>query len=215
MWVGILLGFAVLCVIGGPLLRQRLAIGVLVVATLVTGFLLFGGSAGKEAVRPVVERGETLVNPTKAEHESSLEQRGAETKVAWKKARSNLLFGIGPGVPFGFSIPEAVRTSEGTVVGFSQPQQLFLHNQYLYLLMITGIPGLLAFLVFLGTPVVTAFRFARDDFTTIACALGIAMIMLSAFVAIYFTVVDMTAVLGLLAGVTTAAVEARRRGEGT
>jgi O-antigen ligase len=212
MWIGIGVGFVVLLILGGPLVRKRLGIACLVLATAVTFFVMVGGSTGKETVQPIVERGETLVNPAKTAHESSVDQRLAETEAAWKTARDNLLFGIGPGVPFGFAIAEAQRTSSGTIYSITHLPQLFLHNQYLYLLMITGIPGLLAFLFFLGTPLLNGLRFLRDDLLMLGCAIGIGMIMVSAVVAIYFTVVDMTAVLGLLAGVVTAGVdEARER----
>lgn len=214
MWIGILVGFLVLLVLGGPLLRKRLGIACLVVAAAVTFFVMVGGSAGKETVQPLIERGETLVNPSKTSHESSVDQRLAETEAAWKTARSNLLFGIGPGVPFGFAISEPQRNGSGTIVTVTQLPQLFLHNQYLYLLMITGIPGLITFVVFLGTTVVDGLRYLRDDLLLLSCAIGIGMIMISAVVAIYFTVVDMTAILGLLAGVVTAGVEEVKGVEG-
>ena len=87
--------------------------------------------------------------------------------------------------------------------------QLFLHNQYLYLLLIAGIPGLIAFVLFLGVPVALAVRRVPRDPAIAACGVGIAMIMVSAIVAIYFTTEDMTAVLGMLAGILVADPEGR------
>lgn len=207
MWIGVIFGFVVIAVLGGALLRKRFGVAVTVLAAALTLFILIGGAASNETIEPVIERGETLIHPSKTAGEGSLESRAAETEIAWRKFRENPVFGIGPGVPFGFSVPEAVRTGSGAIVGFTHTPQRFLHNQYLYLLLIAGIPGLVTFLVFLGTPVVLALRRRRDDLATLSCAVGIAMIMVSAVVAIYFSVVDMTSVLGLLAGAVIASVE--------
>jgi O-antigen ligase len=207
MWVGVIFGFVVIAALGGILLRKRLGVAVAVLAAGLAMFILIGGAAGDETIEPVIERGETLIHPDQTAGESSLESRAAETKAAWKKFQENPIFGIGPGVPYGFAVPEAIRTGSGAIVGFSHSPQLFLHNQYLYLLLIAGIPGLVAFLVFLGTPVLIALRRKRYDLSTVSCAVGIAMIMISAVVAIYFSVVDMTAILGLLAGAVIAGIE--------
>ena len=95
--------------------------------------------------------------------------------------------------------------------GDTHVPQLFLHNQYLYLLLSPGIPGLIAFLVFLGTPLHYALRRFPRDPSIIACGVGIATIMISAVVAIYFSVDDMTAIFGLLTGVIVADAEGRAR----
>jgi hypothetical protein len=75
--------------------------------------------------------------------------------------------------------------------------------------LIAGIPGLLAFLVFLGVPMAQAIRRSPGDPAIAACGVGIALIMISAVVAIYFTAEDMTAVLGLLTGIIVADREGR------
>ena len=54
-----------------------------------------------------------------------------------------------------------------------------------------------------------SFRRAPIDPAITACGVGIAMIMISSVVAIYFSVEDMTAVLGLLAGVIVADLDGR------
>jgi O-antigen ligase len=95
------------------------------------------------------------------------------------------------------------------IIGSTSVPQLFLHNQYLYLLLISGVPGLAAFLLFLGLPIAQAVRRTPRDPAITSLAVGIAMIMISSVVAIYFTVDDMTAVLGLLAGVIVADAEGR------
>jgi hypothetical protein len=75
--------------------------------------------------------------------------------------------------------------------------------------LISGIPGLIAFVLFLGLSVTTAWRRTPRDPAVAALGIGIALIMVSAVVAIYFTVIDMTAVLGLLTGVIVADSEGR------
>jgi O-antigen ligase len=207
MWVGVLLGFVVILMAGGTRLRKQMLLALTLLATLITVFVLVGGSAGNETVEPVIERGETLIHPGKTAGESSLQSRAQETSIAFKTIKENPVFGVGPGVPFNVFITEAVRTGSGQVIGFTHTPQLFLHNQYLYLILVSGIPGLIAFVIFLGTPVVLALRRKRDDLLTVACGVGVGMIMVSAAVAIYFSVVDMTAMLGLLTGVVIAGVE--------
>jgi O-antigen ligase len=96
------------------------------------------------------------------------------------------------------------ETNDSSLTGYILVPQLFLHNQYLYLVLIAGVPGLIAFLFFLLTPLVAVVRRVPRDPAITACGVGIAAIMLSAVVAIYFTVENMTAVLGLLTGVIIA-----------
>jgi hypothetical protein len=66
------------------------------------------------------------------------------------------------------------------------------------------VPGLIAFLVFLIAPIRDAFERRPRDPAITACGIGLVLIMISALIAIYFTVEDMTAILGLLAGVIVA-----------
>jgi O-antigen ligase len=207
MWVGVLLGFVVILMAAGTRLRKQMLYAMVLLATAITVFVLIGGAAGNETIAPVIERGETLIHPSKTAGESSLLSRQAETEIAFEAIKEHPVFGVGPGVPFGVFITEAVRTGSGEVIGFTHTPQLFLHDQYLYLILVAGIPGLIAFVIFLGTPVVLALRRRRNDLSTLACAVGIGMIMVSGFVAIYFSVVDMTAMLGLLAGVVIAGIE--------
>jgi O-antigen ligase len=206
MWIGVIFGMILMAIFGGGLLRMRLAVSILVAVAGIALMLTVGGSSTDRVLKPVVERGETLVNPSKTAQESSLESRALETSVAWRAVESNPVFGVGAGASFGVYLTEAVR-SGGSVIGFTRIPQLFLHNQYLYLVLVAGLPGLIAFLVFLGTPVAYSVRRWRRDTAMLACGVGIAMIMLSSFVAIYFSVIDMTAVLGLLTGVIVASAE--------
>jgi O-antigen ligase len=207
MWVGILLGFVVMMAVGTVRFRKQVVFGMLVLLTAITFFVLVGGTAGNETIEPVIERGQTLVNPGKTSKESSLQSRALETKIAWGEVKKHPLLGVGPGAPFGVYLLEGVRGRDGAVIGYHHQPQLFLHNQYIYLILIAGIPGLIAFILFLGSAVVRAIRRRPKDLAIVACGVGVGMIMVSSFVAIYFSVVDMTVVLGLLTGVIVASAE--------
>ncbi|MBK5218720.1 MAG: O-antigen ligase family protein [Thermoleophilia bacterium] len=204
MWLGIIAGLVMMMVAGGPFVRNRLAIALAISVAGIVLLASFGSATDSRLLDPVVQRASTLLNPSRVEASSSLTDRDLENSVAWPAAQRNALLGIGPGVDFGVYNREFVGPHSIQV----EPQ-LFLHNQYLYLLLICGVPGLLAFLFFLGIPIVRAFKRIPTDPAVTACAVGIVTIMISSIVAIYFSVEDMTAVLGLLTGVIVADAENR------
>lgn len=204
MWIGLAIGLVLMTLVGGQAVRRRLAAALATLVAVVALSLLLGGStAGNSTVEPIVQRGQTLLNPAKTGQENSLTEREHETTKAWGAVESHLLLGIGAGAPFGISSIHTL-TSGGFIVGYLTEPQLFLHNQYLYLVLIAGVPGLIAFVLFLGIPLISGLRRAPGDPAIAACAVGLALIMISSVVAIYFTVADMTAVVGLLAGVLVA-----------
>lgn len=203
MWLGIAIGLILMAIVGGTLVRSRLLAAVAVAiagAALIVGF--DNSTTNSQLVEPVVQRGSTIFNPSEVSEENSFKDRRLETELAWGKAKEYLLTGVGVGAPFNvFTVDQIAPHS------FLRTPRLFIHNQYLYLLLICGIPGLIAFLVFLGTPLTKAFRRLPRDPAIAACGVGLATIMISSLVAIYFTVEDMTAVLGLLTGVIVADAE--------
>jgi len=204
MWLGLFAGLALMMVVGGPFVRSRLTAALMVSVAALALLATFGSATESRVLDPVVKRGSTLLNPGKVEASNSLADRERETRIAWPKAQENAVLGIGPGVNFGvynfeFAGPHSIKVET----------QLFLHNQYLYLFLICGLPGLIAFLAFLAIPILRAFRRTPTDPAITACGVGIAMIMISSIVAIYFSVEDMTAILGLLAGVIVADHEGR------
>lgn len=205
MWFGLVVGLLLLLVVGGSFLRNRLATAVAVVVAGGLLLALLGPSAQESRLlAPVVERGSTILAPTDVTGESSYQDRARETDVAWETAMDNPIVGIGPGADFGLFHDQWLGGNS-----FVRVPQLFLHNQYLYLLVIGGLPALVAFLVFIGGPVLRAFRREPRDPAIAACGAGLAMIMISSLVAIYFTVVDMTTVIGLLTGVIVADADVR------
>ena len=214
MWMGIVLGALLMAVFGGTAVRHRLAVGCAVVLAGVAMLMVFGSSStNSQIVKPIVKRGATILDPGKTTHESSLEDRARETSTAWAVAQRHLLLGVGTGATFGVFVNEPIDTGS-FIIGVKTVPQFFLHNQYLYLILIAGIPGAIAFLVFLGTGVAQAIRRVPRDPAITALGVGLVMVMISSVVAIYFTVDDMTAMLGLLVGVIVADSEGRAvRGE--
>ncbi len=209
MWLGVFIGLLLMATIGGTVVRSRI---VAATAVALAGFALlavFGSSSSSDRiVEPVVQRGATIFNPGKTAKEDSLKDRARESDQAWATARQNPLFGVGAGASFGVIINEPIDTGS-FIIGFVPVPQLFLHNQYLYLLLISGLPGLIAFLVFLGSPLIHAMRRIPRDPSIAALGVGIVLIMISSVVAIYFTVENMTVVIGLLTGCIVADLEGR------
>ncbi len=204
MWIGVFAGLFLMAAFGGQFIRGRLATAVGTIVALLAALVIFGGSTTNgKLVEPVLKRGETIFNPSKTSQEASVTERERETSVAWKTVQSHPLLGVGAGASYGMLITQSVG-SKSLIVGYVQIPQLFLHNQYLYLILISGVGGLIAFVIFLGTPMLAALRREPRDPAIVACGVAIAMIMLSAVVAIYFTAENMTTVLGLLTGVIIA-----------
>jgi O-antigen ligase len=207
MWLGLVFGAILMAVLGGAAVRHRLAVGATIAIAGVAVLVIFGTSATQEQlVQPLVKRGATILNPGKTSRESSLEERSEETSLAFEVARRHPLLGVGAGASF--DVFKAKPISTGSfIIGTTNEPQLFLHNQYLYLVLISGIPGLIAFVLFLGSSLLDAMKRVPRDPAIVALGVGIAMIMISSVVAIYFTVDDMVGALALLTGVVVADAE--------
>lgn len=209
MWVGVIAGLFLMAAFGGAHMRSRLLLGVATVTGAIVALVLLAGSAAEsEVVEPVIERGSTIFNPEDTSREASVTERELETRFAWQTVQDKPLLGVGAGASYGMQVPQKVG-SQSLIVGYVSVPQLYLHNQYLYLVLISGVFGLVAFVVFLGSPLLATVRRLPRDPAIVACGVGIAMIMMSAVVAIYFTVENMTLVLGLLTGVIVADREGR------
>ena len=201
MWIGLTVGLILLAVLGGVAMRTRLALALTVGLAGIVLIGVVGAGLGQSAgVSALAQRGSTIIAPKEVSQESSLRDREAETRAAWHTAQDNLALGVGPGASYGVMLTVRVGSNS-----FLRVPQFFLHNQYLYLLVVGGVPALLAFLVFLVGTVRRAWSRTQRDPAIAACGIGIATIMMSAIVAIYFSVEDMTLPLGLLAGVIVAA----------
>jgi O-antigen ligase len=166
--------------------------------------VLFLGSAGAglgvgsdSAVRPLLERMGTLFNDpaTIGSNEKSLQGRASETRLALSSIGDNLVTGVGAGVSYGYYFNELQPSGRW----IPKPQK-FLHNQWLWLTLVGGVPLLLAWATFLGATLRRAWAPGREALTT-AAGVGLTMIMVSALVELYFSTEGMTTTIGLLAGV--------------
>jgi O-antigen ligase len=204
MWVGALAGLAALLVLGGVRVRRSFALGGSIAAVTVAICLLAGvGVSKKSPVEPIIQRGTTLLNPRAVTQENSLEDRAHETQKALVAIEAHPLQGVGPGAEFGVSYSE--RQADGS---YRPAPQLFLHDQYLYLVLAAGIPALLAFLCFLVAVLRRGWRLLGDP-DVMVWTVGVGMIMLSAFVMITYAAADMLTILMLLAGAIVASSEPR------
>jgi O-Antigen ligase len=194
MWAGLLVGLVGLVFLGGVRVRRPLAVGSAALVAAIALIAIAGVQLDRGPLAGFAERGETLFSPEKTTEESSLQDRGKETEQAWRTFQQHPVIGIGPGVPFGVYFDELQASGS-----YKRGHQLFLHNQYLYLLLICGIPGLLAFLGFL-TAAAGSVRRRLWDGDAVAWAVGVGQIALSAFVMISFADASSALALGLLCG---------------
>jgi O-antigen ligase len=202
MWIGLLCTMILMALLLTPQVRHRLVVGLLVIATSIVVLAAVAPGLGSESrVQPLVKRGSTLFKPDKVSEESSVTEREQETHRAWANAQDHLGIGVGPGAPFGVFHLQNVSYKGGT--GLRVPQ-LYLHNQYLYLLVIGGLPVIGAFLLFIGLALRRAWRLAPRDPSLIALGCGLVAILISGVVEIYFTTDHWTTTIGLVTGAIVA-----------
>src|SRR3954453_5762357 len=197
MWLGLIFGFALIIAVGGPATRRRLLLSSVAAAAAIALLVLAGPQAvgPSSKLAPLVKRGETLLSPGNELQDQSLRDRGNETEAAWKALQGHWALGLGVGAPFGVSFRDSLGGGR-----YQDVDQTFLHNQYLYLIVAGGVGALLAFLVFLGSTLLRAWRDRGRDPTLTALFAGVAMIMLSAFVMVAFVDYTFMALLSLIAG---------------
>lgn len=197
MWVGLILGLAVMIGIGGARVRYRLVLGLVTAAAGIFVLVLSGPEVAgpTSGLHPLVERGSTLLSPKAEANDSSLRARGQETQQAWSAVSGHLVTGLGPAVPWGTFFSEDL--GNGT---YRRSPQLFLHNQYLYLVVVGGVFALAAFLAYLLVIMRNAWVARARDPMLPALLVGVVMIMLSATVMISFTDDYFVATLALIGG---------------
>jgi O-antigen ligase len=199
MWLGVLFGLALVLALSSIHVRQRLLAGLaLAVAAIVLMFSLVGNSGGSQGLEPIVQRAASVLTPQQLGEESSLRDRAEESAQAWRTIQAHPVFGVGPGADFGvrFNHQEAQGVWVYTV-------QRFLHDQWLWLLLIGGVPALLAYVAFIATILGRAWSRLTRTPSQIALGAGIAMLMLSAFVMPYLGVKEFCLALGVVAAVVT------------
>jgi O-antigen ligase len=204
MWLGVIFGLALMLGLSGTHVRRRLLGGVtLAGAAIVLMFTVVGGdSAGSQGLEPIVERAASVLTPQQLGEESSLRDRAEETAQAWRTVQAHPVLGVGAGADFGvrFNHQEAEGVWVNTV-------QRFLHDQWLWLLLIGGVPALLSYVAFVATILARAWRRSARTPSQTALGAGIATVMLSAFVMPYLGIKEFCVALGVVAAVVTRARE--------
>jgi hypothetical protein len=172
------------------------SLGFVVVLVLLLGAGAALSTGRNSVLRPVAERATTLfVSPTSiGSKEKNLQSRAVETRYALGTIEGNLLTGIGGGVPYGMWFKEA-RSSDRWI----RVPQKFLHNQWLWLVLVGGIPLMLLWGGFLVSSLRMAWTRPRDPLLS-ALGVGLAMIMISGLVELFFSTEGMTLTIGLLTG---------------
>jgi O-antigen ligase len=197
MWLSGAFAFVLVLLVAGPRVRGRLLIGLALIVAAIALLIAVpqGNSVGTTPLQPIISRASTLLNPGKLAGSSSLSDRAYEDRHALPDAEHHLLIGIGPGVPYGAALNTG--TSQDP---FATTARLFVQNQYLYILLITGAPGAAAFLLFLFATLGNAFKRGVPVESRV---LGVAVIalMLTAIVMLSFTSESYLVPLGLVSGV--------------
>jgi O-antigen ligase len=205
MWLGLLFGLAITLVLVGVRVRHRLLAGIAVALTAVALMFTVVGSRSSVQLDPIVSRAATVLTPTQVGEESSLRDRAQETAQAWQTIKQHPVFGVGPGADFGvlFNHEDSTGLWVNTV-------QRFLHDQWLWLMLIGGVPALLAYLTFLALVLSKAWSRRLRTLSQLSLGVGIAMVMLSAFVMPYLGLHEFALMLGIVAAVIVRSNELQR-----
>jgi hypothetical protein len=197
MWVGLVLGLVCMLAVSRVHARRSYVIALVLLATVGMGAVVAGTNVSADSpVYPIVQRGTTLFNPQAEARDTSLQDRVVETRYAFAALDRHPLTGVGPGAPFG-SRATGVDPVSGAV---ARVDQTFLHNQYIFLLLVGGPLALLTFVAFVVSPMLDVVRSRFSDDGTVALGVGILLTLLSATVSIAFADPTSAAILAVLCG---------------
>jgi O-antigen ligase len=206
MWIGLILGLGVVLVLAGARIRHRLLTGLaLGLLAVVLTFTVVGGSNSSARLDPIIARAATVLTPQQVGEESSLRDRARETAQALDVVEEHPLTGVGAGADFGVRFNHEDRTGI-----WVNKIQLFLHDQWIWLMLIGVVPALLAFLAFLGIVLSKAWSRRTRTLTQVALGAGLVMVMLSAFVMPYLGLHEFGLAIGLVAAVIVRVNELER-----
>ena len=207
MWIGLILGLLLLLIGGGVLIRRRVGAVLALTAAGIAVLVLSGPEVSeRSALTPLAERAGTIVTPQRATTDRSLRSRDPENRRAWKAVQGHLLTGIGVGVPWGSFVVDGLPNG-----GLKRTRQLYLHNQYLYLVVAGGAPALLAFLCFIGALLHAAWFGPQRRTELAACGVGFVMLLVSSVVMISFSTRNWTVAIGVVSGAVVALARAAPR----
>jgi O-antigen ligase len=207
MWLGIVVGLALLIVLFDVRARERMLLGIAVGASaVVLMFTIAVESHSSSQIQPVFARAGTLLDPEQLAQERSLRDRADESKAAWTTITRHPLLGVGVGADYGVRFN--LRSSNGTYV---DSIQRFLHDQWLWLLLIGGVPTLAAFAAFVGSVLLKAWAPSTRTLSQTALGVGLAMVMVSSFVMISLSATEFCLAIGVVSGVVVAMHELERQ----
>jgi hypothetical protein len=205
MWLGLLFGLSLMIVLAGLRVRHRLlAAAALGLTAVVLTFAVVGAGSSSQVVNPILARATTVLTPSRVGEESSLRDRAHESIQAWHVIEAHPLLGVGAGADFGVRF----NHEDSTGVWVNKVQR-FLHDQWLWLLLIGGVPALLAYLTFLGIVLAKAWGRRTRTLSQVALGVGIAMVMLSAFVMPYLGLHEFALMIGFAAAAIVRSQELR------
>jgi hypothetical protein len=207
--VGLLLG-GIVAVAWAPASVRRMIAGRFVIATVACLILAVVGLSLLGAGGSLQKRYGALLNLPELTQSATLRDRAQENNLALQEIRQHPWFGLGPQANYGAYI--------GAVGSLAREPRLFVHNQYLQHALYFGIPAALClFLVPLILGVSVRRHVGNDDATVLrravaAAATGsVAAVMLSSFVAIYYSLPSDLACLGLCFGLQLSMLSAATR----
>jgi O-antigen ligase len=181
-------------VLAGPRVRGRLVVGVLLAGVAAIGTLSLPNKvASSEQLGLILQRATTLLSPQHIGQESSLQHRAEETATAWRAFQTHPVLGVGPGADFGVRF----NFNAGNGVYLTGVQR-FLHDQWLWMLLVGGVPALAACALFLGSALLRAWRPRDRSLSQTALGVGLAMTALSSFVMISLSVYEFCLMLGVV-----------------
>ncbi len=181
MWAGLVVGLTILLVLAVPV-RRQLVIVLVVLAAVGLGLALSPARISDDSpLYPLVQRGSTLFNPGATARENSLNDRRLENRFAFSAVKEHPALGIGPGAAFGYRSTLVERNGLST----ERVEQRWVHNQYVHLALIGGLPLLGAFLAFLAFVLRDVARRRGADMSLLALGAALVAIALSAIVMIY------------------------------
>jgi hypothetical protein len=195
-WIGSILATAVVLLVGSPVFRRRLlqfALPLAAVAGIGFATLL----TRSDVSQAVMQRVQSLVEPTLVIQSESIRFREAESQLALDAIKRAPLTGVGPGEGYGNITRYGGRLTDTTSV----------HNQYLDIALHYGIPALIAFLVAIGVCLVRGVA-ARNRppllhaFVATGAVGSVVAILASSVVAMYlvpsYTLAALAICLGLM-----------------
>jgi hypothetical protein len=153
MILGIVLGLAIAAVVV-PRRNRFLVAGLVLTLLAVTAISLVPGERGAGTTGSVIERVLSIGDVSELQS-GTLSDRSYENRFALDVLKEEPLTGIGWGTPYGARFTEY---RNGRLV--TEPRG-FMHQQYLWIWMRTGLAGLLVLLILLGIALASAVRWSR------------------------------------------------------